>query len=179
MNNTNTNNEKAAVKLADLLNIPALDVMPEQVKTAAAAEKQAAEVVKTAAAAAEKAQKDVAAAITAGDIAAAQKALSEHKTAAAKLDKARDAHKTATAKLDKVKEVNPYKAPTAAEYCIAAAVALFDKGIVMTAANVAETAISLMPEADRPKTANGTEMTARGVIATLRCLRVAEIALEK
>lgn len=109
------NNTNAAAAILALLNVPSLDSMPEAVKTAAAAEKQADELVKTAAAAAEKLQADINAAIMASDIAAAQKLLKmQSKTAA----------------------------------------------------------ITLMPEDSRPSTPNGTEMTARGVIAVLNCIKV-------
>jgi len=168
--NTNTNNNAAAV--LDTLNIPMLDNMPEAVKTAAAAEKQAADLVKTAAAAAEQAQKDIAAAIAASDIAAAQKALKAQGKAAAALEKAKAAHKAAAAELEKAKEANPYKAPAAADYCLAAAADLLRTGTELTAKAVATAAIALMPEDSRPSTPNGTEMTARGVIAALNCIKV-------
>ena len=168
MKNENTN--KAAV--LDVLNVPSLDSIPEVVKAAAAAEKQAAEAVKTAAAAAEKAQADIAAAIAASDIAAAQKALKAQGKAAAGLEKAKAAHKTAAAELDKAKAENPYKQPSAAEYCIVAAAELLRNGEELTAKAVAIAAISLMPEGSRPATPNGTEMTARGVIAVLNCIKV-------
>lgn len=163
-------NENNAAILA-LLNIPSLDSMPEVVKTAAAAEKAAAEVVKTAAAAAEQAQKDIAAAIAAGDIAAAQKALKAQGKTAAELEKAKAAHKTAAAELEKAKEEHPYKAPSAAEYCIVAAAELLRSGAELTAKTVATAAITLIPEDSRPSTPNGTEMTARGVIAVLNCIK--------
>lgn len=164
----NTNN--AAAKLADLLNLPALDAMPEAVKTAAAAEKQAAELVKQAAAAAEQAQTDINNAIAGGDIAAAQKALKAQSKAAAELEKAKAAHKTTAAELEKAKAENPYKAPSTAEYCIVAAVTLALDGNTLTAASVASYALDLMPVDSRPKTPNGTEMTARGVIAVIEAL---------
>ena len=162
----------AAAKLADLLDVPSLDIMPEAVKAAAAAEKQAAELVKQAAAAAEQAQADITAAISAGDIAAAQKALKAQSKAAADLEKAKAAHKTAAAELEKAKTENPYKAPAAADYCIVAAVELLRNGVELTAKAVATAAIDLMPEDSRPSTPNGTEMTARGVIAVLNCIKV-------
>ncbi len=169
MKNENTNN---AAALLAMLNVPSLDSAPEVVKTAAAAEKQAAELVKTAAAAAEKAQEEMTSAIAAGDIAAAQKALKAQSKAAAELEKAKAAHKTATAELEKAKEANPYKAPTAAEYCVAAAAELLRSGAELTAKAVAAAAVALMPEGSRPSTHNGTEMTARGVIAVLNCIKV-------
>ena len=167
--NTNTN---AAAKVLEVLQTPTLDNMPEAVKVAAAAEKQAAELVKQAAAAAEQAQADIAAAIAAGDIAAAQKALKTQSKSAAALEKAKAAHKAAAAELEKAKTENPYKAPSAAEYCLVAAVTLARDGVTLTAAKVAEYAIALMPEGSRPSKPNGTEMTARGVIAVLNCIKV-------
>jgi len=89
---------------------------------------------------------------------------------AADLEKAKAAHKTAAAELEKAKTENPYRAPTAAEYCLVAAVTLAMDGITLTAAKVAEYALDLMPGDSRPKTPNGTEMTARGVIAVLDAL---------
>ena len=183
MKNENTTNAAAVL---NVLNVPSLDSMPEVVKTAAAAEKQAAELVKQAAAAAEQAQKDIAAAIAAGDIDAAQKALkaqgkaaavlekakAAHKTAAAELEKAKTAHKTATAELEQAKTQNPYKQPSAADYCIVAAAELVKAGETLTAKAVATAAIALMPEDSRPSTPNGTEMTARGVNAVLNCIKV-------
>ena len=178
MNTNNTNTNAAAILNA--LNVPSLDSMPEAVKTAAAAEKQAADLVKTAAAAADQAQKDIAAAIAASDIAAAQKALKAQAKSAADLEKAKAAHKTATAELEKAKEEHPYKAPSAAEYCIVAAAELVKAGETLTAKTVATAAIALMPEDSRPSTPNGTEMTARGVIAVLNCIKVeAEAKSEK
>ena len=168
MKTENTNN---AAVLA-LLNVPCLDIMPEAVKTAAEAEKQAADLVKTATAAAEQAQQDIAAAIAGGDIAAAQKALKAQNKTTAELEKAKTAHKTAAAELEKVKEANPYKQPTAADYCISAAAELLKAGETLTAKAVATAAIALMPEGNRPGTPNGTEMTARGVIAVLNCIKV-------
>jgi hypothetical protein len=168
MKNETTNNNATVLAL---LNVPTLDSMPEIVKTAAAAEKSAAENVKTAAAAAEQAQKDIAAAIAAGDIAAAQKALKAQGKTAAELEKAKAAHRTAAAELEKVKEAHPYKAPAAAEYCIVAAAELLKAGKELTAKTVATAAIALMPENSRPSTPNGTEMTARGVIAVLNCIK--------
>ena len=165
-------NTTTTAKLADLLNVPSLDSMPEVVKTAAAAEKQAAEAVKTATANAEKAQADINAAISAGDINAAQKALKAQSKAAAELEKAKAAHKTATAELEKAKEANPYRQPTAADYCIAAAAELLKAGETLTAKAVATAAIALMPEGNRPATPNGTEMTARGVISVLNCIKI-------
>ena len=170
MSNKKENTNAAAV--LDVLNVPSLDSMPEVVKTATAAEKAAAEIVKTATAAAEKAQADIAAAIAASDIAAAQKALKAQGKAAAELEKAKAAHKTTAAELEKVKAENPYKQPTAAEYCIVAAAALLRSGAELTAKAVATAAIALMPEGNRPSTPNGTEMTARGVIAVLNCVKV-------
>ena len=169
MKETNTNN---AAALIDLLTIPSLDSMPEAVKTAAAAEKQAAEVVKTAAANAEKVQTDINAAINAGDINAAQKALKAQSKTAAELEKVKASYKTAAAELEKVKAENPYKQPTAADYCIVAAAELLKAAEKLTAKAVATAAIALMPEANRPSTPNGTEMTARGVIAVLNCIKV-------
>ena len=164
--NTNT----AAVLNA--INVPTLDTLPEAVKTAAAAEKQAAELVKTTTTAADKAQADIATAIAAGDINAAQKALKAQGKTAAELEQAKAAHKTAAAELEKAKEANPYKQPTAADYCITAAAELLKAGETLTAKTVATAAISLMPEGGRPATPNGTEMTARGVIAVLNCIKV-------
>ena len=155
-----------------VLTIPSLDGMPELVKTATAAEKAAAELVKTATTTAEKVQTDINAAINAGDINAAQKALKAQSKAAAELEKAKAAHKTAAAELDKAKAAHPYKAPAAADYCIAAAAELWRSGAALTAKAVAAAAISLMPEDSRPATPNGTEMTARGVIAMLNCIKV-------
>lgn len=166
------NTKTAAAALIALLNVPSLDSMPEVVKTAAAAEKQAAEAVKTAAAAAEKLQADINAAIRSGDINAAQKLLKAQAKTAAELEKAKAAHKTAAAELEKAKEANPYKQPTAAAYCIAAAAELLRSGATLTAKAVAVAAIALMPEGSKPGTPNGTEMTARGVIATLNCIKV-------
>ena len=166
------NTKTAAAALIALLNIPSLDSMPEVVKTAAAAEKQAAEAVKTAAAAAEKLQADINAAIRSGDINAAQKLLKAQAKTAAELEKAKAAHKTAAAELEKAKEANPYKQPTAAEYCVCAAAVMLQKGIALTAKTVAAGAIALMPKDSRPNTANGTEMTARGVIAALNCIKI-------
>ena len=166
----NTNNNNAAA--LTLIDIPSLDTMSEVVKTAATSEKAAAEAVKTAAAAAEKAQADINAAISAGDITAAQKALKAQGKVTAELEKAKAAHKTAAAELEKVKEANPYKQPIAAEYCIAAAAELLKAGETLTAKAVATAAIALMPESNRPGTLNGTEMTARGVIAVLNCIKV-------
>lgn len=171
MKNENTTTAAAIVAM---LNVPALDNMPEAVKTAAAAEKAAAEQVKTAAAAAEQAQKDIAAAIAASDIAAAQKALKTQGKAAAELDKAKAAHKAAAADLDKAKADHPYRQPAAADYCICAAAVMLSKGMELTAKAVATAAIALMPEDNRPTTPNGTEMTARGVIAVLNCLKTAK-----
>lgn len=168
MENTNT----TAAKVLEVLQVPTLDNMPEAVNTAAAAEKQAAEAVKTAAAAAEKAQQDINAAIAAGDITAAQKALKMQGKTAAELDKAKATHKTAAADLEKVKEANPYRQPTAADYCVVAAAELLKAGETLTAKAVAAAAIDLMPEGSRPSTPNGTEMTARGVIAVLNCINV-------
>jgi hypothetical protein len=155
-----------------LLNVPTLDSMPEAVKTASAAEKAASEVVKVATDAAEKVQVEMLAAIAAGDIDAAQKALKAQSKAAAELEKAKDAHKTAAYELEKAKEANPYKAPAAADYCIAAAASLLKIGEELTAKSVATAAITLMPEDSRPSTPNGTEMTARGVIAVLNCIKM-------
>ena len=169
MKNENTT---TAAAILNLLNIPTLDNMPEAVKAAATAEKQAAELVKQAAAAAEQAQQDIAATIAAGDIAAAQKALKAQGKTAAELDKARAAHKTAAAELEKAKSENPYKAPSAAEYCMIAAAELLKAGEALTAKAVATAAITLMPADSRPSTPNGTEMTARGVIAVLNCIKV-------
>lgn len=166
------NNNTTAAKVLEVLQVPTLDNMPQAVKTAAEAVKTAAELVKTAAAAADKAQQDINAAISAGDIAAAQKALKAQSKAASELEKAKTAHKTATAELEKVKEANPYKQPTAADYCIVAAAELLRSGAELTAKAVATAAISLMPEGSRPATPNGTEMTARGVIAVLNCIKV-------
>ena len=168
MENTNTNN----AAILNALNVPTLDSMPEAVKKAAAAEKQASEVVKTATANAEKVQTDINAAINAGDINAAQKALKAQSKAAAELEKAKAAHKTAVAELEKVKDANPYKQPTAADYCIAAAAELLRSDAELTAKTVAAAAIALMPEANRPATPNGMEMSARGVIAVLNCIKV-------
>lgn len=164
----NTNNTAAVLAL---LNVPSLDKMPELVKIAAAAEKAAAEEVKTAAAAAEKLQAGINAAIMGGDIAAAQKLLKTQSKTAAELEKAKAAHKTAAAELEKAKEANPYKAPAAADYCIAAAAELLRNGAELTAKAVAAAAVALMPEDSRPSTPNGTEMTARGVIAVLNCIK--------
>ena len=161
-----------AAAVLHTLNIPSLDSMPEVIKAAAAAEKQAAEAVKTATANAEKAQADIAAAIAAGDITAAQKALKTQSKTATDLEKAKAALKTAAAELVKAKEVNPYKTPSAAEYCIVAAAELLRSGAELTARAVATAAITLMPEGSRPATPNGTEMTARGVIAVLNCIKV-------
>ncbi len=168
MKNTNTN----IAAILNALTVPTLDTLPEAVKTAAAAEKQAAEAVKTAAANAEKVQADINAAISAGDIAAAQKALKAQGKTTADLEKAKAAHKTAAAELEKTKTENPYKQPTAADYCIAAAVDLLRNNTELTAKTVATAAIALMPENSRPCTPNGTEMTARGVIAVLNCIKV-------
>lgn len=168
MKNENTN----TARVLEVLQVPTLDNMPESVRTAAAAEKQAADLVKTATAAAEQAQQDIAAAIAGGDIAAAQKALKAQNKTTAELEKAKTAHKTAAAELEKVKEANPYRQPTAAEYCIVAAVELIRQGEDLTAKAVALAAIALMPEGNRPGTPNGTEMTARGVIAVLNCIKV-------
>lgn len=179
MKNENKNN---AAKVLEVLQVPTLDNMPESVRTAAAAEKQAAEAVKTATANAEKVQADINAAINAGDINAAQKALKAQSKAAAELEKAKTAHKTAAAALEKAKEENPYKQPTAADYCIAAAADLLKSGETLTAKSVATTAIALMPEGGRPGTSNGTEMTARGVVAVLNCIKAeseAEAEAEK
>ena len=177
MKNENTTN---AAAILNALTIPTLDNMPEAVKTAAATEKHAAELVKQAAAAAEQAQQDIAATIAAGDIAAAQKALKAQGKTAAELEKAKAAHKTAAAELEKAKAENPYKAPAAAEYCIVAAAELLKAGETLTAKAVATAAITLMPEDSRPSTPNGTEMTARGVIAVLNCIKVeAEAKSEK
>ena len=165
--NTNTNTNAAIA----LLNVPTLDTMPEEIKRAAAAEKQAAEVVKRAAAAAEKTHKDIVAAIAAGDIAAAQKALKAHRAAAAELETAKAAHRAAAAELETAKAAHPFRAPTAAEYCIVAAAELWRHGARLTAKTVAAAAIALMPEDSRPSTPNCTEMTARGVIATLNALK--------
>ena len=170
MKNENNNTNNAAVLNA--LNVPTLDTMPEAVKTAATAEKQAAEAVKTAAANAEKLQADINAAIAAGDITAAQKALKAQSKVTAELEKVKDTYKTAAAELDKAKEANPYKQPTAADYCIAAAAELLKAGETLTAKAVAVAAIALMPEGSGPNTSNGTEMTARGVIAVLNCIKV-------
>ena len=158
------------LRILNALRVPTLDNMPEVVKTAAAAEKQAAEKVKTATAAAEQAQQDINAAISSGDIAAAQKALKAQGKAAAELEKAKAAHKTAAAELEKAKSENPYKAPSTAEYCIVAAADLLRSGSEWPAARVAKYAIALMPADRRPKTPNGTEMTARGVIAVIDAL---------
>ena len=152
MKNTN------AATVLEVLQIPTLDSMPEVVKTAVAAERQAAEVVKTA--------------INAGDINAAQKALKAQSKATAELEKAQAAHKTAAAAAEKAKEAHPFKQPTVAEYCIAAAAELLKAGETLTAKAVATAAITLMPEESRPSTPNGTEMTARGVIAVLNCIKV-------
>ena len=168
--NNNTNTNSAAI--LNVLNVPSLDSMPEAVKTAATAEKQAAEAVKTAAANAEKLQADINAAIMASDITTAQKLLKGQGKAAADLDKAKAAHKTAAADLDKAKAENPYKTPAAADYCIAAAAELLRSGETLTAKAVAAAAIALMPEGSRPGTPNGTEMTARGVIAVLNCIKI-------
>ena len=171
MKNENNNTNNAAALIA-MLNVPSLDSMPEAVKTAAEAEKQAAEAVKTAAEAADKAQRDINAAIAAGDITAAQQALKMQGKTAAELEKAKAAHKAAAVELEKAKESNPYKAPSAADYCIAAAAELLRSGAELTAKAVATSAISLMPEGGKPSTPNGTEMTARGVIAVLNCIKV-------
>lgn len=168
----NTETTNAAARLLEVLQVHTLDTMPEVVKTAAAAEKQAAETVKTAAAAAEQAQKDIAAAIAAGDITAAQKALKAQSKVTTELEKAKAAHKTAAAELEKAKTENPYKQPAAADYCIVAAAELIRQGKDLTAKAVATSAISLMPENSRPSTPTGTEMTARGVIAVLNCIKV-------
>ena len=170
MKNENNNTNNAAALIA-MLNVPSLDSMPEAVKTAAATEKQAAEAVKTAAASAEKVQTDINAAINAGDITAAQKALKAQGKVTTELEKAKAAHKAAAAELEKAKEAHPYKAPAAAEYCIAAAAELLRAGKTLTAKAVATAAIDLMPEGSRPATPNGTEMTARGVIAVLNCIK--------
>lgn len=174
MENENTTAKAAAAKVnterLQVLSVPTLDNMPEIVRAAAAAEKQAAEVARAAAAAADKAQDDIAAAIAAGDIAAAQKALKAQGKAAAELDKATAAYKTAVTAFDKVKSENPYKAPSAAEYCLVAAVKLAMDGNALTSANVANYALDLMPTDRRPKTPNGTEMTARGVVAVIEAL---------
>lgn len=175
MKNETTATAKAVTAAANMdrlqvLTVPALDNMPEVVRSAAAAEKAAAEMVKTATAAADNAQKDIAAAIAAGDIAAAQKALKAQSKTAAELEKAKSAHKAAAAELDKAKTENPYKAPTAAEFCLVAAVQLAMDGNALTAASVASYALDLMPADSRPKTPNGTEMTARGVIAVINAL---------
>ena len=45
-------------------------------------------------------------------------------------------------------------------------------GETLTAKAVAVAAIALMPEGSRPGTPNGTEMTARGVIAVLNCIKI-------
>lgn len=168
MNNENTTAKTAtadnAAAILKVLRVPTLDNMPEVVKTAAAAEKQAAELVRNAAAAADNAQAEIAAAIAAGDIAAAQKALKAQAKAAAELDKAKATHKAAAAELNKAKEDNPYKAPSTAEYCLVAAAELLRNGAELTAKAVATAAIELMPQDSRPSTHNGTEMTARGVI---------------
>jgi hypothetical protein len=166
----NTNTNTAAV-LA-LLNVPTLDNMPEVVKTSAAAEKAAADLEKAKASDLEKANADINAAIAAGDIAAAQKALEAQSKAAAELEKAKAAHKAAAADLEKAKATHPYTQPTSAEYCIAAAAELLRKGEKLSAKAVATAAIALMPENSRPSTPNGTEMTARGVIAVLNCIKV-------
>lgn len=168
MNNTNTKN----AALLALLNIPTLDAMPEPVKTAAAAEKAAAENVKTAAATAEQAQQDIAAAIAAGDIAAAQKALKAQGKTAAELEKAKAAHKAAAAELEKAKEDNPYKQPSAAEYTIAAAAEMLRSGVELKAADIAAAAVELMPEDKRPSKLNSPEVIARAVIATLNCIKL-------
>ena len=166
----NTNNTAAVLAL---LNVPTLDTMPKQVKAAANAEKAAAELVKTAAAAAEKLQAEINAAIMGGDIAAAQKLLKTQSKTAAELEKAKAAHKTAAAELEKAKEANPYKAPAAADYCISAAAELLRNGAELTAKAVAAAAVTLMPKDSRPSTPNGTEMTARGVISVLNCIKTA------
>lgn len=168
MENTNTN----AAKVLEVLQVPTLDTMPEAVKTSATAEKQAAEAVKTAAEAADKAQVDTVAAIAAGDINAVQKAWKAQEKAAAELVKAKAAHKTAAAELEKAKEAHPHKAPSVSEYCIVAAAELLRSGAELTAKSVAVDAIALMPEGSRPSTSNGTEMTARGIIAVLNCIKV-------
>lgn len=165
-------NENTTTTLLASLNVPSLDSMPEAVKTATAAEKQAAEAVKTATAAAEKQAAAVDAALDSGDIATAQKARKAQKAAEAELEQAKTAHKTAATELEKAKAENPHKAPAAAEYCIAAAAELLRNGSELTAKTVATAAIALMPEGSRPSTPNGTEMTARGVIAVLNCLKV-------
>ena len=173
MKNNNTEKAIAAnvnIEHLHVLTLPTLDNMPEVVRNAAVAEKAAAEMVRNATAAAEKAQQDINNAIGAGDITAAQKALKAQAKAAADLEKAKAAHKTAAADLDKAKEENPYKAPSAAEYCLVAAVKLAMDGNALTAANVAGYALDLMPVDSRPKTPNGTEMTARGVIAVIDAL---------
>ena len=166
--------EKAAAEVnaerLQVLTVPTLDTMPEQVKTAAAAEKAAAEMVRNTTAAAEQAQQEINNAISGGDIAAAQKALKAQAKAAADLEKAKAAYKSAAADLEKAKEENPYKAPSAAEYCLVAAVKLAMEGNALTAASVAGYALDLMPADSRPKTPNGTEMTARGVIAVIDAL---------
>lgn len=165
----NENNTNAAAVLA-LLNVPSLDSMPEVVKTAAAVEKAAAENVKTAAAAVEKLQADINTAIMASDIATAQKLLKMQSKTAAELEKAKAAHKTAAAELEKAKEENPYKAPTVAEYCIAAAAELLRSGEELTAKTVSTAANALRGD-NAPGTPNGVDMTARGVIAVLNCIK--------
>ncbi len=165
-------NKKNNAATLEILQVPKLDNMPVAVLTATAAEKQTAEVVLTATANVEKAQADITAAIAAGDIAAAQKALEAHKTAAADLEKAKTAHKTAAADLEKAKTAHPYTPPAAADYCVAAAAGLLKAGETLTAKTVAAAAIALMPEGSRPGTPNGTEMTARGVIAVLNCIKI-------
>lgn len=167
----NTNNTNAAI-LA-LLNIPSLDSMPEAVKTATAAEKAAAELVKTAAAAAEKLQADINDAIMASDITTAQKLLKGQAKAGAELEKAKAAHKTAATELEKAKTENPYKAPTVAEYCIIAAAELLRNGAELTAKAVSTAANALRGD-NAPGTPNGVDMTARGVIAVLSCIKTAE-----
>lgn len=168
MKNENTNN---AAAILNALNVPRLDSMPEAVQTAANAEKAAAEAVQTVATTAEKLQADINAAIMSGDITTAQKLLKGQAKAAAELEKAKADHKTAAAELEKVKEANHYKQPASADYCVAAAAELLKNDFKLTAKAVATAAISLMPEGGRPATPNGTEMTARGVIAVLNCIK--------
>ena len=164
--------EELKKAILNSINVPTLDYMPEVVKTAAAAEKAAADLVKTATADLEKANANINSAIKAGDIAAAQKALKAQSSTAAELEKAKATHKAAASELEKAKEANPYKAPAAAEYCIAAAAEILRNGAELSAKSVAIHAITLMPEDGRPNTPNGTEMTARGVIAVLNCIKV-------
>lgn len=87
----------------------------------------------------------------------------------AKLETAKAEKSEKQKELDNYKKANPVKVATCAEYCLYAM--LNSENEITSAKALASKAIALMPEHEQPATTNGTEMTARGILAVFQYLK--------